>query len=146
GWGDHELVMLLGDVSYGFGDLRTVGTEHCINLVLRDQLLVEASSRFLIRYIIIDHEFNFSSTHSALCVHMLLAQQVSVTNVAALHRVSLASERRRGANPERMAGRVLWRLMRTGGIGHRHHDKPDINCYLFEHCFPPSCIDRRSGC
>src|SRR5215207_5261171 len=64
---------------------------------------------------------------------MLLAKQVSLTNVAALHRISLAGERRRGADPKRLPVWVSRRLLRTGPIGHRHHGKSDTSHDLFEH-------------
>src|SRR5215207_2224046 len=68
---------------------------------------------------------------------MLLAKQVSLTNVVALHGVSLAGERRRGADPKRLPVWVWWRLLRTGRIGHRHHGEPDTSHDLFEHCSLP---------
>src|SRR4051794_22809547 len=68
---------------------------------------------------------------------MLLAEQVSLTNVVALHGVSLAGERRRGADPKRLPVWVWWRLLRTGRIGHRHHGEPDTSHDSFEHCSLP---------
>ena len=96
--------MFLGDIGHGVGDGRAVRTEHRIDLVLCDQFLVKANSGLLIRAIVINHKLDRTSKDSALRIHMLLAQQVSLPTVAALHRVSLSGDRHRGPNPDRLLG------------------------------------------
>ncbi len=61
------------NISHGLGDFRSIGAEHCIDLIFCDQFLVEADSRLLIGVVIVDHELDWSSEHPALRINMLLA-------------------------------------------------------------------------
>src|SRR6266568_8827815 len=103
---DHDSPVFLGGRGIIVRKDRTVQAEHRIDLVLCKELLVKTDGGFLIGAIVVDHELDRTSKDSALRVHMLLAQQVSLATVAALHGVSLSGDRHRGANPDRLLGRA----------------------------------------
>src|SRR5262249_30916162 len=92
-WRDHQHPVLLGDIGYSFGDCRPVRPKNCIHLVLCDQLLVVAASRLIVGAIVVDHQLNLASEHSTLGVHVLLAQQVSLTAVTPLRGVLFSRDR-----------------------------------------------------
>src|SRR5882757_9812347 len=77
--------MLLVHIGHCLGDPRAVRAQHRVDLVLRDELLVEAGRCLPIRCVIIDHELNPTPEHSAFLIRMLLAKKVTFTNVAPLY-------------------------------------------------------------
>jgi len=99
---DHHLAMLLGDVGDGLGDRRPVRAEHRIDLVLDDQLLVEAGSGLAVGFVVVDDELDRASEDSGFRIHVLLAEQVALTPVSTLHRILRAGQGHRGADPKRL--------------------------------------------
>src|SRR5262245_20137584 len=93
--------MLLVHIGHCLGDPRAVRAQHRVDLVLRDELLVEAGRCLPIRCVIIDHEFNATPEHSAFLIRMLLAKKVTFTNVAPLYG-GLSGESRGCADADRL--------------------------------------------
>ena len=85
---------------------RAVRAHHRVYFVLRDQLLVEAGGCFRIGAIIADQKLNRAPEDPALLVYMLLAKQIALADVAALHVVP-PGDCNRGANPNRLL-REAW--------------------------------------
>ena len=67
------------------------------------QLFVEANGCFRIGAVIADQKLNRASEDSPCFVHVLLAEQVALTDVAALDGVS-PGDGNRGADPDRLLG------------------------------------------
>ena len=93
--------MLLVHIGHCLGDPRAVRAQHRVDLVLRDELLVEAGRCLPIRCVIVDHELNPTPEHSAFLIRMLLAKKVTFTNVAPLYG-GLSGESRGCADADRL--------------------------------------------
>src|SRR4029450_8580548 len=119
------------------GDPRAVRAQHRVDLVLRDELLVEAGRCLPIRCVIIDHELNPTPEHSAFLIRMLLAQKVTFTNVAPLYG-GLSGECRGRADADRLLGQACGRR-RPQAKAEAKADPPTI--LDSEHKLPP----RRAG-
>src|SRR5262245_1261967 len=115
--------MLFGDIGDGFRDGRAVGTEHCVHLFLRDQLLVDAYGRLSIRGIVVDHELNWTSKDTALFVDVLLAEQVALTDIAALYGIP-PSDRDRGPELDWLLGQARASRPDNGRRGKRDKGGP----------------------
>src|SRR5262249_25959683 len=98
----------------------------------------ELSGSFRIGAIIADHELNLAFKDSALLVHMLLAEQVALTDVTALDGVP-SGHGDRGADPDRLLGHARpWRPENEYTEKHndqavqlvRAHDEPPFGCAL----------------
>src|SRR6476619_780666 len=93
--------MLLVHIGHCLGDPRAVRAQHRVDLVLRDELLVEAGRCLPIRCVIIDHELNPTPEHSAFLIRMLLAKKVTFTYVAPLYG-GISGESRGCADADRL--------------------------------------------
>jgi hypothetical protein len=107
----------LGHVGDGVRDGRAVGAHHRVDLVLRDQLLVEANGGFRIGAVIADQNLKGASEDAPLFVHVFLAEQVALTDIAALDGVP-SSGGDRGADPDRLLG---LNQLRHRNDGRDHH-------------------------
>src|SRR5262245_48264079 len=93
--------MLLVHIGHCLGDPRAIRAQHRVDLVLRDELLVEAGRCLPIRCVIIDHKLNPPPEHSAFLIRMLLAKKVTFTNVVPLYG-GLSGESRGCADADRL--------------------------------------------
>jgi hypothetical protein len=101
--------MLFVHIGHCLGDPRTVRAQHRVDLVLGDELLVKASRCLPTRSVIMDHELNLTPEQSSFLIRMLLAKEITFTNVAPLYG-GLSRECRGCADADWLLGQACrWR-------------------------------------